>query len=171
MRLGFWSEHKGRWWAITTFALVVLSAGCDKGDDGDTCSGGSNMENVQVSVGARTGSTTEVTITWDPGTGPGASLPDAYFEKVEVVGGASRGTAHFSTERTITATLSSTPELADGGNSVLRFVLLFPDRRTAIACRHTGMADQYFLTVTLTFDSSGSLGESTAEESVSLGNV
>ena len=87
-----------------------------------------------------------------------------------MAGGASEGSASFTPGRTIEVTLSASPEPADGGESLLRFVLLFPDRRAAIACRHPGMADEYVLTVTLTFDASGSLKSSTAEESVSLGN-
>jgi hypothetical protein len=129
------------------------------------------MENVRVTLGAHTASMTEVTIAWDAGTGPGAGLPDTYFENVTVVGGASKGTARLSTERTIVVTYSGAPEAADGGDSVLSILLQFPDRRTAIACSHPGMADQYYLTVTLTFDSSGALRESTAKESVSLGNI
>jgi hypothetical protein len=129
------------------------------------------MENVQVTLGAHTASTTEVTIAWDVGSGPGAGLSDTYFENVPVVGGASKGTARVSAERTIVVTYSGAPEPADGGDSVLRILLQFPDRNTAIACRHPGMADQYYLTVTLTFDSSGALRESTAKESVSLGAI
>jgi hypothetical protein len=129
------------------------------------------MENVTVTVEVRTATATEVTITWDQGTGLGAGLPDSYFEQVKVVGGASEGTAVFSPERTIVVTLSRVPEPVDGGGSLLRFVLQFPDRRTAIACSHPGMADQYFLIVTMTFDASGALRDSTAEEDVSLGNV
>ena len=156
-------------------AAVLLPVGCGESNESrdpnsDTCSGGSNMENPHVTVATRAGSTTEATITWDRGTGPGAGLSEAYFEKVQVVG-SSAGTASFSPERTMVVTLTRAPEPADGGGSVLRFLLLFPDRRTAIDCRHPGMADQYYLTVTLTFDGAGSLKESTAEESVSLGNI
>ena len=174
MRHPGWPELWGRGYALATTALVFCSPGCGTSEGsrgGDTCSGGSNMENVRVTLGTNTASATELTITWDRGTGPGAGLPDTYFEQVTVVGGASKGTATFSPERTLAVTYAGAPEPADGGDSMLRIILQFPDRRTAIECSHPGMADRYYLTVTLTFDSSGALRESTAVESVSLGNI
>jgi len=169
MRQGDWALRVTTGLAAVAVA-VLTGCGHDQGRGADTCSGGSNMENVRVVAESRATGDTQVTITWDQGTGQGARLPASYFDAVELASTGPQGDARFEPDRTIVVTLSNAAPVADGGSPELSFVLVFPDRAEVIDCDHPGMKDQYFLTVTLTRDASGALTGS-AKESVSLGAI
>jgi hypothetical protein len=128
------------------------------------------MENVRVVAESMPTGGIEVTITWDQGTGQGARLPSSYFDAAELAPSGPQGDVRFEPDRTIVVTLPNSTPAVDGGSGAPSFVLVFPDRADVIDCDHPGMKDQYFLTVTLTADTSGALTGS-AKESMSLGAI
>jgi hypothetical protein len=167
----------GVWtWPSLVLALACLT-GCETYGS-DTCTGGTNMEHPRLVDGLEptSGVGYVFRITWDPGTGRGASLPDAYFAHVSVDHVARTGLASsvesvaLTDRRVITVSLRDHPsQVATGGKAEL--TLYFSDRRVFIRCRHPGIEDSYALRVSLEFDPSGQLTGSELEEIVSLGPI
>lgn len=158
--------------ALVPIALVLLAlTGCLR----DTCSGGQNMTDPQVTgtfdaLAARP----ELTIRWQRGTAQGARLTDAYFADVVVAPDTDVAVADRITGVALTASRELTVGFMDlasylATHDSVAFALEFPDRATALHCNHPGMQDRYRLEVTLHFDPSGAMVGSEMVQSVWYG--
>jgi hypothetical protein len=153
--------------------LCTISA-CDDSTR-DTCSGGDNMSDPRISEGVDlTAQNPELHLTWERGTGIGATLPDSYFDSVrptdtavnrEVV----QSVRHIAARELLIqlARDGLTKHLENG--SEIELILAFPDRRSAIECTHPGSIDAYFVNITLEVHE-GVLSRATVEQSVHLGD-
>lgn len=157
-----------------TVLLLPLLAGCPA----DTCTPGDNMTNPRLVNGLETvNDQRQIRISWDPGTGAGETLPDAYFAAVNL--GESAGLPLTQTALIRSVQLTSPRELtvifqdpfnpASAGDVIFR--LYFPDRRDYVSCSHPGDADRYYLDVTLSFDPAGNLNASTLQEGIIRGEL
>jgi len=158
------------------FVTLLASTGCEPTHGPDTCTGGRNMTSPRIEAGLET---TEdgplVRIVWDPGTGRGADLPDAYFDAV-LVEPTMPASSDFVASAELTATREITVVFSDldaalTSSSRVGFTLWFPDRAAFIDCSHPGMPDRYLLNVVLTFDADGSISNSELSEDIRLGDV
>lgn len=109
-------------------------------------------------------------VMWEPGTGRGAELSRDYFASVRVDtavddAGVIAESASLVGEREIRIELADAPS----ANAVIRFRLLFDDRRRHLDCRHPGMDDVYALSVTIALGPSGEVTSSDLQERVGLG--
>jgi hypothetical protein len=168
-----------RFWLLSVLAALGLPAcGDEDSANSDTCSQGDNMGNPRVADGFDPEDPApELRVVWDRGSGRGAELPDHYFAEVELSAGTAAEiravvqSVELSAAREITARLD-----AQALSTLLQrqdqFVisLAFPDRGTAIDCRHPGMADRYFLDVLLVFQS-GALSRSEMTQRKQLGAI
>lgn len=154
---------------VSSFAIIILP-GCNSSTD--TCNQGDNMVNPRLVNGLEvTDSGHIVRITWDPGTEKGSFLPTAYFEAVRIED--KQGiveSVKLTNNYEITVKFR---ELASylQREKVLDLSLVFPDRRQYIDCRHPGMSDIYYLSMSLYFTDEGALDTVTFKQSVSLGPV
>ncbi|MFO7547153.1 MAG: hypothetical protein R6W77_16795 [Trueperaceae bacterium] len=142
----------------------------------DTCAGGQNMTDPYlVSPFDARATAPELVIGWSQGTGPGAHLPEAYFEAVQFALGvhepdvaALLSDVRYEAPRRIVVTLASLQDYV-AANDGLSFELEFPDRREFISCRHPAAPDRYFLTIDLAFDATGAFESVTLDQRVLLG--
>jgi hypothetical protein len=160
---------------LRTISLCLLYAisACEDSKR-DTCSGGDNMSNPRISEGVElTAQSPELHLTWERGTGVGASLPDSYFDSVrrsesgvnlEVI----QSVEHIAAREILIrlAREGLIRRLEEG--RALNLTLEFPDRRSAIACTHPGTADVYVVNITLEVHG-GVLSRATVEQSAHLG--
>lgn len=112
--------------------------------------------------------TTVIHIAWDAGTDRGAGLPATYFEKVTLQPKSIVKKTEPAGEREMIVTLDGARSAHAGKTET--FSLEFEDRREFISCAHGGMADKYFLSVTVTFSADGSTATATFEQKVALGD-
>jgi len=154
--------------------MAVLIPGCPP----DTCTQGDNMTDPRlVNDLEPANGASQVRITWDPGTGVGADLPDAYFSAVNL--GESAGTpitqsdlirsVQLTASRELTVTFQDTFVPATVG--MANFRLFFPDRRDFITCSHPGDTDRYFLDVTLELTPEGTVRNAALEQGKQLGEI
>ena len=140
----------------------------------DTCSGGDNMSDPQISEGFDpSAEDPELQLTWERGTGNGARLPDSYFDSV-------RPSSIGATREVIRSVEHIAPreiriQFAREGlarnlalSSELKLTLQFADRRIAIDCTHPASSDTYVVTITLVV-MDGVLTNTVIEQSVWLG--
>jgi hypothetical protein len=148
---------------IVVVALILTAC--------DTCTGGENMANPRLVAGLEQSEAAPmIRIAWDQGSGPGAELPPAYFEKILVEEGEDWVQAiEKSGEREITVVFNDLAgHLQDEQNS-LHLRLVFPDRAAHISCFHLGAPDAYLLELDLNFMPDGTLDEATFRQSARLG--
>lgn len=161
-----------------SFLLTFLLSACDLTSK-DTCSQGDNMSNIRVkqSFDASLEAPT-LTILWDTGTEKGALLPPSYFAEVILNKGSGTepelsdliSSVSASAAQELTVTFKSLSSYLET-HQTFKFRLEFPDRIRFIDCTHSGMADRYFLDVTLHFNSTGLFEKATFEQRTSLGAI
>lgn len=167
---------KKRVFAMGSVLLVAtLLAGCGFLFQ-DTCSGGQNMTEPYVAEPFDAfAPAPELAIGWSLGTGPGAYLPETYFEAVHFAYGAHEpdvaalllDVRHDAPGRIVVTFAPLADYLAS--STGLAFDLEFPDRRRYISCRHPASDDRYLLRVDLGFGAGGTVESVTFEERVILG--
>jgi hypothetical protein len=183
--------------AATCAAACATSGSDDRGDDDptkwccpkgtedacqcpsgkDTCSGGKNMSNVRLEgppESVRDG--TRIRIAWDGGSGPGATLPPAYFERAQVDKTTANPDATLPVaeitrdgERQLAILLRDPLDRLKGRTTT--FVLTFPDRAEFISCTHPGMKDVYLLTVSFAVNGEGAIENAKLEEGYNPGDI
>jgi hypothetical protein len=164
---------------LLVLSVVLFSCGSGDGERGsDTCSAGDNMTNPRLGAGFDPGvSDPELRVLWDAGTGRGAELPDHYFDSVRLsidlgaqIKALVQSVVH-SAPREITVHFDGQALAAflETENTV-ELTLEFRDRATVLDCSHPGMADVYFLDVTLVFQG-GALSSSRVTERKRLGAI
>jgi hypothetical protein len=155
--------------------LCLLSAisACDDSKR-DTCSDGDNMSNPRISEGVDlTVQSPELHLTWERGTGIGATLPDSYFDSIrpselDVSREVIQSAQHIA-PREILIQLAREELIRNlEKSSELKLTLWFPDRRSTIPCTHPGTADMYIVNITLEVQA-GLLARATVQQSVYLG--
>jgi hypothetical protein len=154
------------------FCLLSAISACD--DYRDTCTGGDNMSNPRINEGVDlTVQRPELRLTWERGTGVGATLPDSYFDWVSVSkmdgnGEVIQSVKHSAPREILIELAPATLIRHLEKSSELNLTLLFPDRRLAIPCTHPASADMYIVNITLEVQE-GVLWRATVEQSVYLG--
>jgi len=132
------------------------------------------MSNPRINEGVDlTGQSPELHLTWERGTGIGATLPDSYFDSVrpsemDVSHEVIQSIQHIA-PRDILIQLAREELIRSlEKSSQLKLTLWFPDRRSAIPCTHPGTVDTYIVNITLEVQA-GVLASATVQQSVYLG--
>lgn len=129
----------------------------------DTCAMGHTFGAIEVVETPEKG----LEMSWSPGDGIGAELPDVYFEAVVIDDDGDPSVARMASI-TYVAPRSYLFAVTGPQEGQTRVVLRFPDRTGYVDCRHPGMNDAYFLYLDLGFRN-GDLTTVTTTEDRSLG--
>lgn len=159
---------RSSWFLFVASSALVGCLAAEEDALRDTCTYGDNMTAPRLAAGPEPfGSETRIVIGWDRGTGAGADLPRAYFERVGIADSEVATRAGLLGEREIFVVLRSAPAVHAGKTETC--TLVFPDRNEFSDCRHRGMSDVYELAVAVTFSADGESATATFEQNVARG--